>query len=185
MKIPQMQIHTTDAQLALTIQQPIQEIKQPPADMTIKQPPAELSIQVTEGQLQLDQTQLRADLGMYTFTEFARKAAQKGVQDILSGIARRAREGEQLGDIANGNNALSAIAASRNKNMEQKKLGIKFIPSYNAVKINITPSNVEINVQTNEPKINAKINKPIHRYTPGKVSVDLVQKPSVKIDWIL
>ena len=31
----------------------------------------------TEGQLQIDQTQLRADLGSFTFIELARKAAQK------------------------------------------------------------------------------------------------------------
>lgn len=183
MRIPQIQIQTTNAQIGLTIPEPQQYIEQPPADLQIRQPAAELTIETTEGQLQIDQTQLRADLGMYTLPEFARNAAQKGQQMILQGIARRAREGEQLGDIRNGNNAIASIAASKNENMQQKKLGIKFIPSFNAVKLHYTPAEVDIDVQQNQPEIDATIHKPIHNYTPGKVSVDLLQEPSIEIDW--
>lgn len=183
MRIPQIQIQTTNAQIGLTIPEPQQQIEQPPADMQIRQPAAELTIQTTEGQLQIDQTQARADLGFYSLPDLARNAAQKGKEMILQGIARRAREGEQLGDIARGNNALTSIAASKNENMQQKQLGIKFIPSYGAVKLNYIPAEVEINVQRNDPQIDVTINKPVHRYTPGKVSVDLLQEPSIQIDW--
>lgn len=182
MKIPQIQIQTTKAELGLTIPEPKQHIEQSPADMQIRQPAAELTIQTTHGQLQIDQSQLRADLGLYSSTEFARNAAQKGEQVIKQGIARRAREGEQLGDIAKGN-TIASIAASKNKFMHQKQLGIKFIPSFNAVKLDYTPAQVQINVQTSDPEIDVKINKPIHDYTPGKVIVDVAQKPSIEIDW--
>lgn len=183
MRIPQIQIQTTNAQIGLTIPEPQQQIKQQPADLQIRQPAAELKIETTEGQLQIDQTQLRADLGMYSLPELARNAAQKGQQMILQGIARRAREGEQLGDITNGNNAIASIAKSKNENMQQKQLGIKFIPSFGAVKLNYIPADVEIHVQMNKPKIDATIHKAVHHYTPGKVSVDLLQKPSIEIDW--
>ena len=183
MRIPQILIQTTNAQIGLTIPEPQQYIEQQPAELQIRQPAAELTIETTEGQLQIDQTQLRADLGMYTLPEFARNAAQKGRQMILQGIARRAREGEQLGDIRNGNNAIASIAASRNENMKQQQLGIKFVPSFGAVKLNYIPADVEIHVQTNKPKVDATIHKPIHQYTPGKVKVDLLQKPLVEIDW--
>ena len=53
------------------------KIEQQPAELQISQPAAELHIVTTEGQLQIDQTQLRADLGSFTFIELARKAAQK------------------------------------------------------------------------------------------------------------
>ena len=183
MRIPQIQIQTTNAQIGLTIPEPQQKIKQLPADMQIRQPAAELTIETTEGILQIDQTQVRADLGFYSLPDLARNAAQKGKEMILQGIARRAREGEQLGDIAHGNNAIASIAASKNENRQQKELGIKFIPSYGAVKLNYTPGNVDINVQPNEPQINVMIRKPVHDYTPGKVSVELLQKPSIEIDW--
>lgn len=185
MRVPQVQIQTTQAQIALTIQQPQQHIEQLPADMKIRQQDADLSVKITPGQLQIDSTQLRADLGLYTFDAFARNAAQKGQQDVLAGIARRAREGEQLGDIASGGKPLVSIAKSRNDNMQQKQTGIAFIPSYNSVKLDYTPANVDINVQVNKPNITVNINKPVHQYTPGKTTVDLIQKPSIQIDWKL
>ena len=51
MRIPQIQIRTTKAELGLTIQQPQQQIKQKPANVQIEQPAAELSINTTQGQL--------------------------------------------------------------------------------------------------------------------------------------
>ena len=100
----------------------------------------------------------------------------------MAGIARRAREGDMLMSIEKGGNAISSIIDSRTT-PQQKALGIKFIPSANSVKMSYMPANVDIEVQKNEPKIDVKINKPIHNYTPGKVIVDLIQKPSIEIDW--
>lgn len=185
MKIPQLQIQITNAQIGLTIPDPQQHIEQPPADLQIEQPAADLSIHTTEGQFQFDYTQFWNDLGFYSLTDVARNFAQKGIQAGLEGIARRAREGRQLGDIAHGNNAIAAISKSKNTNIQQKQLGIAFIPSYQAIKAHYTPADVQIDVQKNDPKIEARINKPIYDYTPGKVSLDLLQQPSVKIDWLV
>lgn len=183
MRIPQIQIQTTDALIGLDIQKPVQKIEQSPADMQIRQPAAELSMQTTKSQLQIDQTQVRADLGFYSLPDFSRNAAQKGEQDILEGIARRAREGRQLGDIRKGQNAIADIAATKNERMQPKSLGIRFIPSFGAVKLDYIPGDVEIDVQTKKPEIDVTIQKPVHNYTPGKVNVELLQKPSIEIDW--
>lgn len=182
MRIPQIQIRTTKAELGLTIQQPQQQIKQKPADVQIEQPAAELSINTTQGQLHIDSSQARSELGLKTMIELARNDAQNGVQGVMAGIARRVREGDMLMSIEKGGNAISSIIDSRTI-PRQKALGIKFIPSANSVKMSYTPSNVDIQVQKNEPKIDVKINKTIHDYTPGKVIVDLKQKPSIEIDW--
>lgn len=183
MRIPQIQIQTTDAKIGLDIQNPVQQIEQPSADMQIRQPAAELSIQTTKSQLQIDQTQVRADLGFYSSLDLVSNAAQKGEQDILEGIARRAREGRQLGDIRKGQNAIADIAATKNERMQQKSLGIRFIPSFGAVKLDYIPGDVEIDVQPKKPEIDVMIRKPVHNYTPGKVNVELLQKPSIEIDW--
>lgn len=180
MNIPQIQLQITNAQLGLTIQEPQQKLKQRPADMTIEQPAAEVSIHTTPGKLEMDSTQLRADVGMYTFTEFARKAAEKGVQDVLQGIARRVNDGNQIGDIVNGT-TIGSIERSKRK--LDYSVGMTYIPSFNATKIQYTPAKVDVQVQTNKPKINVQMNKPQHTYTPGKVDVALTQKPSVQIDW--
>lgn len=181
MRIPQIQIQTTKAQLGLNIQKPQQHIEQPKADLQIRQPEAEISIHTTRGQLHIDSSQARRDLGLVGPLEATRNYAQKGKQAVLAGIARRAREGEQLASIENGGNAIQAIAASK-ATPHKKPLGIKFAPSINSVKTNYTPATVDINVQTNKPQIDAKINKPIHNYTPGKVSGYMLQYPSIEID---
>ena len=182
MKIQKMQIQTTKAELGITTQQARQEIKQPQADVHIEQLAAELSIHTSEGYFQIDSSQARRDLGMVSSMEMTRNYAEKGKQVALAGVARRAREGEQLMSIEKGGNAIYSIvdAKSGPKNI---KLGIKFIPSGDSVKTTYTPATVDIQVQTNEPKIDVQINKPFHRYTPGNVNIDLIQKPSIQIDW--
>lgn len=183
LNIPKLQIHRIDAKLGLSIQYPRQHIEQPPADLQIKQPPAELSINVQEGQLFIDASQARAEYGFKTIKELEKMAAKKGNQDLLDGIARRAKEGYQLMNIGKNNNALQSIAKSK-ISPKSKPLGIAFIPSAK-VKLEYKPADVEINVTANEPIINTKINKPIHDYTPGKVNMELLQYPSVKIDWLV
>nr|WP_106783724.1 DUF6470 family protein [Lysinibacillus timonensis] len=184
MNVPKLQIHTINAKLNLSIQQPKQYIEQPPAELEIKQPPAEITINVEEGQLFIDASQARSDYGFATIRELEKRVAQKGYQDLLDGIARRAREGFQLMNIGKNSNALQSIAKSKTS-PNSKPLGITFIPSANSVKIEYQPADVQINVQTKEPIINSKINKPIHNYTPGKVDIEMLQYPSVSIDWLV
>ena len=183
MNIPKLQIHTTNAKLGLNIHDPQQHIEQPPADLEIKQPPAEITIDVQKGELFIDASEARSYYGFKTVQELEKIAAQKGYQDSLEGIARRAREGYQLMNIGKNRNAIQAIAKSKTNDI--KKLGIAFIPKANTVKIQYNPATVDIDVKRNDPIINVKINKPIHKYTPGKVDLEMLQMPSVKIDWLL
>ena len=182
MKIPQILIQTTKVKLGLTIQQPKQQIQQPQAEMQIQQPAAELSISTTEGKLYQDASQARRDIGMISSMEMTRNYAEKGKQAALAGVARRAREGDQLMSIEKGGNAIYSIIDAKT-GPQNKKLGIKFIPSGDSVKTTYTPATIDIKVQNNKPKIDVQIHKPIHHYTPGNVNIDLMQKPSIKIDW--
>lgn len=182
MKIPKLQIQTTKAELGLTIQQPRQRIQQQQADMQIQQPAAQLSIRTTEGQLYQDASQARRDIGMVSTVEMTKNYAEKGKQAALAGVARRAREGEQMMSIEKGANAISSIISAKT-GPKQKTLAIKFIPSGDSVKTTYTPATVDIQVQKNDPKINVQIHKPIHNYTPGSVKIDLIQKPSIQINW--
>lgn len=182
MEIPKIQIQTTQAKLGLTIQQPSQKIQQQQADMKIQQPAAELSIRTTEGKLYQDASQARRDIGMISSMEMTRNYAEKGKQAALAGVARRAREGDQLMSIEKGGNAIYSIIDSKTS-PQNKKLGIKFIPSGDSVKNTYTPAIVDIQIQKIDPKIDVQIHKPIHQYTPGNVKIDLLQKPSIQIDW--
>lgn len=181
MEFPKIQIQTTRAILGLNIEKPKQHIEQPKAELQIQQPAAILSIETTRGQLHIDSSQARRDLGLIGPLESTKNYAEKGRQAVLDGIARRASQGQQLKSIGKGGNALASIIA-QNTNVEKKPLSIKFVPSVNSVKTSYTPASVDINFETNKPKIDATINKPIHDYQPGKVTGEMLQNPTIKID---
>lgn len=181
MHFPQLQIRTTDAKLGLNIEKPVQTIRQPKATQHIEQPAAILDIETTRGFMKIDSSQARRDVGMIGPLESSAKYAQEGLKKVLQGMARRASEGRQMMDIAHNSNAIAAIA-KKNTFPVPAKLGIDFIPSVGSVKLDYTPAKLDINVQTQKAKISAQVNKPIHEYTPGKVSGYMLQNPSIEID---
>lgn len=187
MRLPQIQIQTTDIAIDLQIQKPIQKIKQPKATQTIEQPAAILDINTTRGRLKIDSSQARRDLGLIGPLESNEKWAREGMKLALEGAARRAKEGRQLMENAGkdqGNSIIQNIA-KQNHGPKRVPFNVKFVPSVDSVKIEYIPGETDIQFTPQKPKIDAKVNKPIHEYTPGKVTGNVLQYPDVKIDVIL
>lgn len=186
LKIPQLQIATTDIKVNMQIQDPIQKIHQKKADLIINQPAATVNISSKAAKLLIDQSQAWGELGLLTTKELIAKYAQEGQQAVLKRISKDASEGRQMMESA-GKGSGSQIAANLAKQKHGPKrvpINIKFIPSIGSVDINYVPGNVNINITPQKPKIDAHINKPTHHYTPGKVTYEVVQKPSIEIDFI-
>lgn len=102
-------------------------------------------------------------------------------------MARRAREGRQMMDSAGKDQGGSIIRniAKQNHGPHRTPFNIKFVPSIGSVKIDYSPGTTDVNIQRREPIIDTKVNKPIHEYTPGKVTGTMVQRPDVDIDVIV
>lgn len=186
MRLPQIQIHTSDAKIDLHIAKPQQHIKQPKATLHIEQPAAILEISTKRGILKLDSSQARRDLGLIGPIEATKNAAIEGKQAALSGIARRAREGRQIMMSAGKGQGRAIVQniAKQNHRPHHVPFNIKFVPSIGSVKIDYSPGTTEVNIQKRDPIIDAKVNKPIHEYAPGKVTGTMVQRPDVDIDVI-
>ncbi|MFJ7735986.1 DUF6470 family protein [Lysinibacillus sp. NPDC097287] len=186
MRLPQIQIRTTDAQVDLHISKPQQIIKQPNATQRIEQPAAILEINTKRGVLRIDSSQSRRDLGLIGPFESSAKYAQEGKQEAMQGMARRAREGRQMMEGAGKDQGRAIIQGIAKQNHGPKRIpfNIKFIPSVDSVKINYTPGTTDINITRQNPKIDAQVNKPIHDYTPGNVTGTMIQRPDVQIDVI-
>ncbi|GLC87831.1 DUF6470 family protein [Lysinibacillus piscis] len=186
MRLPQIQIQTTDIQMDLNITKPQQHIEQPRATQHIEQPAAILEINTTKGVLRIDSSQARRDLGLVGPLEATRKFAAEGAQGALKGAARRAGEGRQMMLSAGKEQGRATIQniAKQNHGPHRTPFNIKFVPSIGSVKIDYTPGTTDINIQRREPKIDVKVNKPIHEYTPGKVTGTMVQRPHIEIDVI-
>lgn len=184
MNIPKLQVQTTKGQLGLTIQRPQQEMQQPKAELDLQQPQAKMSINTTQSMLSIDATEARADVDLKSSFRRTSEVAQYSIQEALNGLARVAQEGDDLMKIENGGNPIVEHAKRRGK-QPYSSINIKFIPNHGSVKIDFQPAQVDINVEPQKVINNSKINKPVHQYTPGKVTVDLAQQPSVKIDWLI
>lgn len=182
MNIPQIQLQTTRGQIGLTTQKPVQQIEQPKATLDLQQPKAEMSIRTTKSELSIDSVEMRESLDLRSSASRTAEVAQYSAQTAMEGLARRAQEGGELMKIENGGNPL-AEQAKRTGKQPYSSLGIKFIPQADSVKVHFTPGTVDIQVNPQKVINNTKTNKPIHTYTPGKVSVEIQQHPSLKIDW--
>ncbi|MFD0050255.1 DUF6470 family protein [Actinomycetes bacterium NPDC127524] len=183
MQLPQIRLQSRFVQIGLNIQQPKQEIEQPQAIQSIEQPQANMTMETTPGQLTIDQTKAREDLDLKNLSKRVEEFAQNGYQDWLSGLARRAEQGRELAAIENGGNPIAA-QARQNSERPEKQFNIGWIPSYGSVKLNYEPGKVNIQVEQQRPVISAETRKPIHTYTPGKVTPEITQNNSLDIDFI-
>lgn len=187
MRLPQIQIHTTDMKVDMHIHDPVQKISQPRATQTIEQPAAIIDINTTKSQLKIDSSQARKDLGLLGPLESLQKYSQEGRKANLEGITRRVKEGRQM-MVSAGKGQRGAvfqqIAKQNHGPTRPGPYNIKFVPSVGSVKIDFTPGSVDINVTPQKPRIDAKVNKPIYDYTPGKVTHEVIQRPSIQIDVI-
>lgn len=184
MNIPKLQIESTKAQIGLNIQKSVQEIQQPKASLDLQQPAAILTINTTKSKLSIDAYEARESIDYKTSMSRTREIAQRSIQESLEGMARRAQEGQQLMMIENGGNPI-AQQAKLSGRQPYSSLNIKFIPQAGSVKINYQPATVDIQVEPQKVINNTTINKPIHNYTPGRVNVEMLQYPSLKIDWLI
>lgn len=180
MELAQIRLESQHAKIGIRTTKPVQEIQQPKAELSIEQPKAELTIETTPGKLTIDQTEAWADMDLKHISRRIAEAADKGYQDSLEGIARRAQEGAELMKIENGGKPIAQIA-KRNSEGPDLQFNVGWIPSHFSVKTNYEPAKVDIQVKANQPITNAAINKPIHEYTPGKVDINLERRHSLKI----
>ncbi|MEH6940750.1 DUF6470 family protein [Bacillus sp. JJ722] len=183
MRLPQIRIQSQPALISLQPKNAIIEQQQPRADLDLQQPPAELKMETTPSKLTIDQTAARESIDLKSIKKRIEEFADEGHKEWLEGIARRAKEGEELMRIEDGGNPIAAHA-KQNSERPEKQFNIGFVPPLFSVKLHYEPSKVDIQVQVNKVINNTKTNKPTLDYTPGKVEVGLRQRESLNIDYV-
>lgn len=183
MQLPQIRMQSQMAHISIQQVNGKQSIEQPRASMSIQQPKADMTINRTPSKLQIDQTQAWEDMNLMHIFKRIEKFANEGMQGAKEGTARRVSQGDALMRIEDKGNPI-ASQAIQNGFDHMKRLGIKFIPSMSAVKINYQPSEVSIDVQVNKPIIKAEQNKPVIQYNPGNVEIAMKNYQSLEIDFV-
>ena len=83
-----------------------------------------------------------------------------------------------------GAQTIKSIAMQNHGPKRPGPYNIKFIPSYNSIKVNIIPGTTDVNITRNAPEIDVQVNKPIHDYTPGDVTGTMIVRRNSEIDVI-
>jgi len=110
LNFPQVKINRRDAKIGLNTQNAQLTMKQPNADVSIQQPKADQNIRQHPPKLTIDQSNAWSNLGLKNVFERTRDTAQHGKQAHHKGLARMAREGDELMRIENGGNPIVAQA---------------------------------------------------------------------------
>lgn len=183
MRIPQIQMESQQARIAIQTVPGRQSIQQPQADLQIEQPQADLKMRTTPGKLTIDQSQAWEEMNLKSTFKAIKENAVKGSQKVMEGIARVAQEGNEMIEIQNGQNAY-VEQAKRQANPPMPEVNITWVPSPFAVKTHYQPGGVDIQFQPRKPRIDATIRKPIMNYSPGDVQIQLAQRNHLKIDLV-
>lgn len=183
MQIPQIRLHQTYAQIGLRTIQPVQEIQQVPAELSIKQVPSTLNIDRQPSHLDIDQEQAWNELGLKKLSVLSADMAEFSKQEGLAAVAEIAQEGDQLAAIEHKGDAIVSIATDKAL-PEPADFNIAFIPSYGSVKINYTPTELHIDWKQGGAEIEATQHKSIQNYTPGRTEVYLRQMQQLQIDFV-
>jgi len=183
MRLPQIRIDQQFARIGISMEDAKVQMSQPEADLSIKQPPADVNIETRPGKLSIDQSQAFHDLGQYPVKEAVRLEAEEGKKLVTEGTRRRRREGDQLMKIENGGDPIKQQAKTRMPR-EYRPFNIGVIPSYNSVKINYEPADVNVDIQANKPVIQSQANPVQRQVTPANFDVYLDQQNYIDISFV-
>ncbi|WP_251554715.1 DUF6470 family protein [Neobacillus muris] len=183
MQFPQIRISQTNAQIGLRITQPVQEIHQPQAEISIQQVPAEMTIERQPSELRIDQDEAWNQLGLKKLSVLMKDMAAYSRQKGFEAIAKIAAEGEQMAHIELKRDAIVDIAKAKAM-PGPADFTIAFIPSYGSVHIQYKPSEIHIDWQLGGASSEYQPTKAVHEYTPGKTEVYLQQRPQLEISFV-
>ncbi|WP_282154552.1 DUF6470 family protein [Cytobacillus gottheilii] len=184
MNMPSLQVHQTNASIGINYYQPNMKIQQPKANMHIEQPAATLDIHYRKSELNIDQSEAFADVGQKSAARRTREWAEQAKQMLSAGVARRAREGDQMMQIENGANAFAQISKQKS-NPPIKEIGIGFLPKTPfRVKIDYDPGEVDVNFTPHKPRIDVTANKPIIQHESWRAEIYLQQKESFDLEFV-
>ncbi|WP_312109709.1 DUF6470 family protein [Brevibacillus reuszeri] len=178
----QIRMESTFAQLGLNIRKPVQEIKQPQAELNLQQVPAELTIEQARTELNIDSSQARANIGIMTSMQFSDVNASYGREQWLQAIAEKSQEGDRLMKIYSKENAIAEIG--REKGLRALEGGYRppAASTDEGVDVSIQAKPVNINVKRNGMSIHPTLNPPELSYISGKVEPYMLQYNSLKIE---
>lgn len=183
MKLPQIRMESQLAKIGMNQRMSKLHIKQNPAILTIEQAKASLTMETSPSKLTIDQSQAWEQMNLKSTAKCIAENAEKGINSVAEGMARRAEQGDELMKIEAGGNPIVSQAYT-NGHKASKRLGIKFIPEPFSVKIHYEPSDLHIEVETKRPIIYVEVGKPEITFERGQANIYIEQYEQLHIDFV-
>lgn len=184
MKLPQIRLESEVGRIAVYMTQGKHSMHHVQPQLEIEQPPAELEIERTPAKLTIDQTKAWEDMNLKHVFRLIEDHTARAQEEYRKGVARRVDEGEEMLKIEHQKGNPFAQIAARNIARPEGTSNITFIPSFNSVKMSYEKAKLDYHWKVHQPRFEAKYEAPVIEYEPGEVTVELVQKPSLKIDFV-
>lgn len=182
MKMPQITIRQTYAQIGIETEPGMLEIRSPRGELRIDQNPAKMEITSPRGRLEVDSSAAWAALGKGSHLEWKTGLYNQLDGIILQIIAKKVEDGNRLASIVGKENAIADLAF---ENMRQTN-PMQYVgeASFLNVKVRYDPQTPTIEVTPSPAVIDYIPQKPVVEYTRGKVDIYLRQKNTIEISVI-
>ncbi len=178
-----LKISTTNIKIEMRVQkaelrydnasQPVANQKTNPGQFTVSQnKPAKLNI---------DTYNFRRSLGYAKTKDVISDAASKGKQSVSNYIQRQNTTGRALAQIQDGTQIQDVVG---NRIRNDQKLNTMNIARSADVDITYEANVFESHYQGATISNDWQIDKPTMQYVPGGITIDVVQKPSVEIEYV-
>lgn len=152
------------------------------ARSSMKSSPASINVtQNTPTGLNLDTYAARKVVGFSNVSDVISESATSGQQNALNYMAQTARDGRTLGDSSSGVGIKDVI--QQRKASDYNLVNSTFTPALGP-DISWTPNVFETSYQEGSLKTDWTVSGSSFEYIPGGVSMEIIQLPSVEIEYV-
>lgn len=144
-----------------------------------------LEITTKAAKVHVDTYQCRRSIGdsFMNVKDHIKEYANKGNSAAQNATATYASRGQQLLKVKNGEELITRFAKADSFKNVKMNIGIDFIPKV-APQVTVEPGQIDIHFEADQLSFDWKNTEQQLHFTPGKIEVQMVQRPDVIVRYV-
>lgn len=147
----------------------------------VKTTPPQQRIHTENTTVNIDTYEARKSLGLYSVADLVRMEAQKGRQQVLQATANAAQTGWEISENYHKGVGIAELAAQ--KMLQQPGMVMEFLPKGGA-QLSWNPAVCDLSYQMGNVDYSWERPDTIYEYVRGSFSMNIIQRPSVEIEYV-
>ena len=176
-----LRITTQDAKIEMNSKRAQLKMENPGPSYTVNTTPSKLNIEQNHIKVKMDGFDQRVSMGRHTAFTLTAEKAEEGKQAALEATANYAEVGNQMAQIHKG--ASIADIVGQKFMGELKSLELIFTPSV-PTDISWEPNSIKMSYEPSKQEFDWETMKLSMEYIPGNLTINMVQYPSVTIEYL-